>query len=313
MTGKALQLHRKRKEARLGKKDLTGKQLEEYADVFADIYNHLLFEKEYLQEKGLQNDTTQSVYHSENGEIRFQDRDIIKKYNDGTNYVIANFGIENQAAIDKTMPIRVMQYDASGYHKQMKEKASSIYPVITIVLNLTEKRWTAPKSVHELVSVNEEMKQYVSDYQIRVFDIAYLPDTVIDSFNSDFKEIAFFLKRKRQGKNPFDSTRKLKHYREVLEFMSAFTQDKRYRELGIAYLEEVEKKGGEVTMCRVADALVNQGINQGISQGIQQGMELGRIQMLAELGYEVEDIVEKLHVSRNLVEKVIYEHPYDGV
>ena len=95
--------------------------------------------------------------------------------------------------------------------------------------------------------------------------------------------------------------------------MSAFTQDKRYRELGIAYLEEVEKKGGEVTMCRVADALVNQGINQGISQGIQQGMELGRIQMLAELGYEVEDIVEKLHVSRNLVEKVIYEHPYDGV
>ena len=66
-------------------------------------------------------------------------------------------------------------------------------------------------------------------------------------------------------------------------------------------------------MCRVADALVNQGINQGISQGIQQGMELGRIQMLAELGYEVEDIVEKLHVSRNLVEKVIYEHPYDGV
>ena len=52
--GKTLELHRKRKEARLGKKDLTGKQLEEYADVFVDIYNHLLFEKEYLQEKGLQ-------------------------------------------------------------------------------------------------------------------------------------------------------------------------------------------------------------------------------------------------------------------
>lgn len=147
--GKTLELHRKRKEARLGKKDLTGKQLEEYADVFVDIYNHLLFEKEYLQEKGLQNDATQSVYHSENGEIRFQDRDIIKKYNDGTNYVIANFGIENQAVIDKTMPIRVMHYDASGYHKQMKEKAASVYPVITIVLNLTEKRWTAPKSVHD--------------------------------------------------------------------------------------------------------------------------------------------------------------------
>ena len=167
--GKTLELHRKRKEARLGKKDLTGKQLEEYADVFVDIYNHLLFEKEYLQEKGLQNDATQSVYHSENGEIRFQDRDIIKKYNDGTNYVIANFGIENQAVIDKTMPIRVMHYDASGYHKQMKEKAASVYPVITIVLNLTEKRWTAPKSVHELVTMNEKMKQYagLSDQDFR--------------------------------------------------------------------------------------------------------------------------------------------------
>lgn len=91
--------------------------------------------------------------------------------------------------------------------------------------------------------------------------------------------------------------------------MSAFTQDKRYRELGIAYLEEIEKKGGEVTMCTVADALVN----EGISQGIQQGMELGRIQMLADLGYEMEDIVEKLHVSRELVEKVIYEHLYDDI
>ena len=100
------------------------------------------------------------------------------------------------------MPIRVMHYDASGYHKQMKEKAASVYPVITIVLNLTEKRWTAPKSVHELVTMNEKMKQYVQDYQIKVFDIAYLPDKIIESFKSDFKEIAYFLKRKRQGKNP---------------------------------------------------------------------------------------------------------------
>ena len=35
--------------------------------------------------------------------------------------------------------------------------------------------------------------------------------------------------------------------------------------------------------------------------------------MLADLGYQTEDIVEKLHVSRELVERVIYEHPYDDI
>ena len=66
-------------------------------------------------------------------------------------------------------------------------------------------------------------------------------------------------------------------------------------------------------MCRVADALVNQGISQGMELGRKEGFLDGRIQMLADLGYQTEDIVEKLHVSRELVERVIYEHPYDDI
>lgn len=73
-------------------------------------------------------------------------------------------------------------------------------PVITIVLNMTENRWTAPKSLHEMLDIVPELSEYVQDYKIYVFDIAFLDDETIQSFTSDFGVVARFFKNKRLGK-----------------------------------------------------------------------------------------------------------------
>ena len=55
-------------------KDLAEKYLESFSDVFADIYNVLLFRKEILLEEGLEEGPTESIYKVEENNFRNQFR-----------------------------------------------------------------------------------------------------------------------------------------------------------------------------------------------------------------------------------------------
>lgn len=54
----------------MGQKDMTEKLLEEYNDVFADIYNVLVFGQEVLDEERLRDGITESVYKAEDARAR---------------------------------------------------------------------------------------------------------------------------------------------------------------------------------------------------------------------------------------------------
>lgn len=265
----------------MAEKDLSAKKLEDYSEVFADIYNTLLFQKKVLLPEQLRSGPTESIYKADSKGLHSQGRDILKRYRNQANLVISSFGIENQAYVDRTMPIRIMRYDVGTYQQQIYDRESVITPVITIVLNMTDKRWTAPKGLHEMLDIAPELAGYVQDYKIYVFDIAFLDDEVIQSFTSDFGEIARFFKKKRLGQNPLDSENVLEHPREIMEFISAFTQDKRYLD-SVPYLENVRQEGGAATMCAVIDAILTEGMEKGIAQGIEKGIEQGIPQGIAQ-------------------------------
>ena len=60
-------------------KDHAGKYLEEYPDVFADIFNVLVVRKELIDPQNLLQGATESVYKAENGRsFREQRRDTTK-------------------------------------------------------------------------------------------------------------------------------------------------------------------------------------------------------------------------------------------
>ena len=292
----------------MAEKDLAGKKIEDFNEVFADIYNTLLFRRHILVPECLKAGATESIYKTDARDLNSQSRDILKKYYDKANLVISSFGIENQASIDENMPIRVMGYDAGTYRQQLYDGDAECTPVITIVLNMTQKRWSAAKSIHELIHMDDELAEYVQDYKIHVFDIAFLEDETIEAFTSDFKKIARFFKRKRLGENPFASETELQHPTEMLEFIAAFTQDRRYLD-GVPYLESVKEKGGVVTMCEVADALITEGMEKGIEKGIKQGMQegvlRGKVEVLYEMKYSVSQIADRLNISEEKVEEIL--------
>ncbi len=284
----------------MAEKDLISKKIEDFNEVFADIYNTLLFQEQVLLPDRLKSGSTESLYKTDHRDLNSQSRDILKEYHNEAHLVISSFGIENQASVDENMPIRVMGYDVGTYRQQLRDKNKVRTPVITIVLNMTEKRWNAPKTIHEMLKMDGRLAKYVQDYKIYVFDIAFLEDEVINSFTSDFQEIARFFKKKRLGENPLTSENELRHPREIMEFISVFTKDHRYME-GVQYLEDIRKEGGVVTMCAVADAL----ITEGMVKGRQEGRLEGKVELLYEMKYSIPDIAARLGISEEKVNEIL--------
>ena len=228
----------------MAEKDLAEKKLEDYGDVFADIYNTLLFGKQLLVPEQLFAGSTESIYKSAKDQWKEQRRDTVKEYMNCMTLTIATLGIENQSSMDENEPIRVMGYDYGSYRQQIVDE-KKLHLVITIVLNFTDKIWSGKKSLLELLDIPSDFEGFVQDYKINVFDIAYLEDATIEAFTSDFKLVSRFFKNKRLGLDAMsDDTTEMKHPEELMELLSVFTGDSSYEKVIPEILER--KKKGEV-------------------------------------------------------------------
>lgn len=270
----------------MAQKDMREKLLEDYDDVFSDIFNGLLFEENVIEQQYLKEGSTESVYKAENRKYREQRRDVLKYYMDSCFLEIGSLGIENQSEVDKYIPVRVMGYDYAKYRSQVDKKVFPLRPVITIVLNFSNFPWNNKNSIHDITTIPEKFKLFVQNYEVRVFDIAFLEDEVIERFTSDFKLVAKFFKNRRLENGNLFTDEKICHVQEFMDFLAVFTNDVRYKEIK-KELEEIEKYGRSVTMCNVAQALEDRGIERGIKQE-----KISRIQKMLRKGFSKEDILE---------------------
>lgn len=270
----------------MGQKDKREKLLEDYEDVFSDIFNVLVFQNDVIKQEYLRASPTVSIYKAENGNYNEQLRDILKEYNNEFMLGIGSLGIENQSSVDKYIPVRVMGYDYTNYRSQIDRNKFPILPVITIVLNFSDTAWNDTKSLFEIMMIPEEFKPYVQDYKVMVFDIAYLKDEVIERFTSDFKLIAKFFKDRRLGKLDFlESGDNIKHVQEFIDFLRVFTNDARYNDIKQDVLE-MQKKGRDIKVCTIVQFFEDKGIEKGRAMEI---IDLGN-----EYGMTDTDILNKL-------------------
>ena len=240
----------------MGQKDITEKLLEDYNDVFADIVNVLLFRgNRIVKEESLKETKVKSQYKAEAGKLHEQERDIVKLWKE-RDIEFAIYGMENQTLPEKYMPLRILGYDGASYRSQLQKKRKRPVAVLTIVLYFgTDKMWDKPTNLKDVIYIPEGLEEYVNDYKITVFNIAWLTDEEIARFKSDFKIVANFFVHKRKNKDYVsDDKTEIKHVDEVLKLLSAMTGDDRYEEI----LAEKEK-GEYNTMDTVAEHLVNMG------------------------------------------------------
>lgn len=281
-------------------KDKVAKKLEDYPEVFADILNVLLFGMDVIDPAQLHDGPTESIYKAETGELKEQRRDTIKYLHD-VDIVIAEFGFENQAKVDDIMPVRVLGYDYSSYRRQVDNGKNmnikpQLRPVVTIVLNFSDKPWTGPKSLKEMFLIPKHMEPFIQDYKIHVFDIAYLDNETVNQFKSTFKHVAHFLVNNRIYGDEYEgSNEEIEHLPEFLDFLRVFTGDERFAEIAEDLVLKKEE-GGVVTMCGVLDYRWNKGVAEGKSQIIlsiyRKGMSITEIADLVDMTeQQVQEII----------------------
>ena len=261
-------------------KDITQKVLEKYNDVFADILNVLLFDGRNVVEESTLTDALPMSMLKIDGRVRSQERDIAKYWRK-SKINVALFGLENQTTPNKLMPLRVLGYDGAEYVKQSRKENidKAKYPVITLVLYLGyEKEWNYPKTLFEVLDIDEDIKPYVNDFKINLFEIAYLDKEKINLFKSDFRILADYLYQMRVNKDYIADETTIEHVEELLTLMSVMTGDNRFEET-INDLKGKEK----INMCEVLDRVEARGIEKGIEQGIEQGVKRGTINTLISL------------------------------
>ncbi len=184
----------------MGEKDLSEKYLESYNDVFADILNVLLFDgKRKINPSELSETNTETQYKAD-GKPHEQRRDIAKLWENQKTEIVL-IGLENQTEVDKDMIFRIAGYDGAYYRAQLNRDCKVRCPVVTMVLYFGTSRWDAATSLHEFVAIPEELENYVTDYKMNVFEIAYLTDEQVNSFQSDFRFVADYFVQKRKNKD----------------------------------------------------------------------------------------------------------------
>ena len=118
-----------------------------------------------------------------------------------------------------------------------------------------------------------ELESWIPSYSVCVINLASQPETTIRQYQSDFKYIVRYLScgndRKKLDEYFQTTEFELDHPEAFLDWLSAVTNDRRYRKAK-ELIEETEGKGGKINMCVLLDMYEERGVEKGISQGIEE-------------------------------------------
>ena len=290
-------------------KDITEKLLESYNDVFADIVNVLLFDGRQLVREDALDDADRLSEYKAADELHGQERDVAKFWRGEGDIRICLYGLENQTGIDTDIPLRVVSYDGAGYRAQLladkdrdkdgKKRKKPRFPVVTLVLYFGEDKWKRPRSLLECLKVPDELKPYVSDYKVNVFEIAWLPPETVAKFRSDFRIVADYFVQMRMNKDYNPPQETVRHVHEVLHLMAAVSGNRKFEETLRTEWRKKHGTGGE-DMIDVFDKWEQRG-RRDIQTLMKCLLEQNRIDDLRRASTDSE-YLEKLLVEQGIAQ-----------
>lgn len=156
----------------------------------------------------------------------------------------------------------------------------------------TKERWTAPKNLCSCFEIPEDLRPFVSDYKINVFEIAWLDDETISKFQSDFKFVAKYFQSKRLNTEYKPTNDEIKHVDALLKMFAVLTGDKYFETI---YNEGNFKEKGGVAMCDIVQGFVKQGRDEGKADVIRKMLDAKALtaeQIASILKLPVEEVRE---------------------
>ena len=183
----------------MGRKDSEEKNFFNDNLHFADVCNGIMFQgAKIIIPEELEESDTEFIYPNKkmSAIVRLDGMRYWRKQ--GVN--IALLGLEYQSLTDYHMVFRNMMAESLAYYKQWKQnkgrysqeyakwigkifrlrnakeivsgmtKEDKFVPVIIIVLNCSLEKWDGATTLHEMLKLPNELKRYVNNYKMNIFD-----------------------------------------------------------------------------------------------------------------------------------------------
>ena len=298
----------KRKSGIMGKIDTLTRDYMQDAEVFADAFNYLIYDGDsVISPDQLHELDTAGIVNffgenNENAQAQVY-RDVLKSVTameDGE-FAYLILGVENQAGIHYAMPVRCMVYDGLQYYSQIKTaskinrnnkgimlskdeyvsgfaNSDRILPVITLVVYFGNKPWDGPKSLHEMMDLDDPvLLDFVADYRINLIEATTMNDEDIAKFKTDLKDVFYFIKYsgdKERLRELVETNEDFRHMkRSTAEMIKAVTNS----DIKLPEREEC------VDMCLAIEQMREESIAIGEARGVAIGEAKGGLKKLFEL------------------------------
>lgn len=289
-------------------KDQLEKSLLSYPDVFAGIAGVLFFDGSYkiASEHLIAIDP---VALSLTDRARQTQRDVAMAWMiDGKQKAILL--CENQTDIDKNEPIRILDYTADFYKRQVETHQEAVAIIMAIVLNYGNQRWVKHKDLsHLLVDLPDEVRGYFDVQAIKVIDVCFLSDEQLAKIEGDFKGLALYLRevREKRQENVLQMIQgndvPLNHPKEVLLLLSEITKDDSYFEI---YERMRRERSVITTMSDAVEAIMARGESIGMAKGEQIGIAKGE-----QIGIAKGEQIGLISTLINLLTKKFPGHSFE--
>lgn len=192
---------------------------------FADLFNFYLHNGKPViradQLKPIDTTTVTLPYGNDGKSSALQKhRDVIKivgAMSDNYNAYLL-LAVEIQSNLHYAMPVRNMLYDAMQYSQQVEEtskshktnkdkpttsaeylsgfyKTDKLLPVITLTVYLEADEWDAPKSLHDMLLIEDKnLLKFIPDYQLNLIAPAAISDEDFGKFHTELSPVLKYLK-----------------------------------------------------------------------------------------------------------------------
>ena len=174
-----------------------------------------------------------------------------------------------------------------------------------MLLYFGETRWKSSLHLKDHLKIPEGLEEYISDYKINLFEIAFLPDEKVKMFQSDFRYVAEYFVANRKAKEGQNSQynislEHLENAREFAELMNAITNSKRFSEIP----KIIKERGGKEVYTVMFDQAEARGEARGISIGEARGEARGI--SMGEIIGSIRTLYEDVNLSpREILQKII--------
>lgn len=298
---------------------------------FADQVNGALFGgRQVVRPEELETADMQFVYLGKEAGARKSFKAIVDKTRMWQGKLIHILAIENQSYVDYHMVLRNMLSESLNYQRQWKSKKRAhekerdlragtdeflsgmtkdekFIPIITLVVYCgTEHAWDGARCLHDLLEVDEELKEFISNYRLNLYD-CHEHDT-FDEYKTGLRqlfEVVRYSKEKEKLGKVLEENRDIysqidSDTRELLEVVGKIRIGEEY-----GTVENGERK---YDMCKAFMDMRLEGIEEGIEKGIEKGRTLHLVEGICkklQKNKSAETIAGELEEELPAVENII--------